>query len=132
MRRRTTFWPLRSSLATMEARRPSMWWRASTTTTLAQRPEPETMVAGERTLPSADCKGVGEKGSPWALAASLNPALACSYPALSWPVSCLRAWVWSIPGRRHRSVRHRWRVYVNRVFPPCNYGDFNRQYFFTK
>jgi len=43
----TTFWPLRSSLARMEAKRPSMWWRASTTTTLAQRPEPDTMVAGD-------------------------------------------------------------------------------------
>lgn len=42
----TTFWPLRSSLASMEAKRPSMWWRASTTTALAQRPEPDTMVAG--------------------------------------------------------------------------------------
>ena len=39
----TTFWPFRSSFATMEARRPSMWWRASTTTRFAQIPEPDTI-----------------------------------------------------------------------------------------
>ena len=39
----TTRWPLRSSLATMDARRPNMWWRASTTTLFAMIPDPETI-----------------------------------------------------------------------------------------
>lgn len=40
----TTFCPLRSSLATIDASRPSMWWRASTTTRFAQIPDPDTII----------------------------------------------------------------------------------------
>jgi hypothetical protein len=36
---------LRSSFATIDARRPSMWWRASTTTLFAQTPDPDTIFA---------------------------------------------------------------------------------------
>jgi len=39
----TTFCPLSSSFATMDASRPSMWCRASTTTLFAQIPEPDTI-----------------------------------------------------------------------------------------
>ena len=40
----TTFWPLSSSFARIDASLPSMWWRASTTTLRAQIPDPDTMV----------------------------------------------------------------------------------------
>jgi hypothetical protein len=36
---------LRSSFATMDARRPSMWWRASITTLFAHTPDPDTIFA---------------------------------------------------------------------------------------
>lgn len=42
-RTNTTFCPFRSSFATIDANRPSMWWRASTTTRFAQIPEPDTI-----------------------------------------------------------------------------------------
>ena len=37
-----TLCPFRSSFATIDAKRPSMWWRASTKTRFARAPEPET------------------------------------------------------------------------------------------
>jgi hypothetical protein len=49
-KRRTTRWPLRSSLARIDAKRPSMWWRASTTTTLAHRPDPVTISSRHKRL----------------------------------------------------------------------------------
>ena len=49
----TTFWPLSSSLANIEANRPSMWWRASTTTLLAQIPDPDTIFHSLSTLTAA-------------------------------------------------------------------------------
>lgn len=42
-RRTTTFWPFKSSFAMIDERRPNIWWRASTTTTLAQIPDPDTI-----------------------------------------------------------------------------------------
>ena len=41
----TTFCPLSSSLATIDAKRPSMWWRASTTTRFEHIPDPDTIFA---------------------------------------------------------------------------------------
>lgn len=39
----TTFCPFSSSFANIDANRPNMWWRASTTTRRAQIPEPDTI-----------------------------------------------------------------------------------------
>jgi hypothetical protein len=39
-----TFWSLSSSLVMIEERRPSMWWRVSTTMHLAHTPEPDTIA----------------------------------------------------------------------------------------
>ena len=40
-----TLWPLRSSLARIDDNRPSMWWRASTTTSFAHIPDPDTIFS---------------------------------------------------------------------------------------
>jgi hypothetical protein len=83
----TTFWPFKSSLAMIDAKRPSMWCLASTSTTFAQTPDPDTIFAASSSLSKGvDFGGEGVYKWGWLGFLKLGLSSECQVSCVRWAV----------------------------------------------